>query len=287
VINMRIRRLGLRMTEGEQFELVDPEDDPRYREYWQEYHSIMERRGVTPARARNIVRTRNTAIAALMVRRGEADAMLAGLVGRYHRQLAYVDQIIGRRPGVRNMAAMNVLIVPRGTFFLCDTYVNYEPTAHQIAEMTVLAADEVRRFGIHPKVALLSHSSFGSSEHDSAQKMREALLLIKDRDPALEVEGEMHGDAAVSEPIRDRIFPNSHLKGQANLLIMPSLDAANIAFNLLKTINDGVSVGPILLGTDKPAHILTPSTTVRGIVNISALAAVEAAMLNPLPAAES
>jgi malate dehydrogenase (oxaloacetate-decarboxylating)(NADP+) len=287
VINMRIRRLGLRMTEGEQFELVDPEDDPRYREYWQEYHSIMERRGVTPARARNIVRTRNTAIAALMVRRGEADAMLAGLVGRYHRQLAYVDQIIGRRPGVRNMAAMNVLIVPRGTFFLCDTYVNYEPTAHQIAEMTVLAADEVRRFGIHPKVALLSHSSFGSSEHDSAQKMREALLLIKDRDPALEVEGEMHGDAAVSESIRDRIFPNSHLKGQANLLIMPSLDAANIAFNLLKTINDGVSVGPILLGTDKPAHILTPSTTVRGIVNISALAAVEAAMLNPLPAAES
>ncbi len=281
VLSMRIRRLGLRLVEGEHFELVDPEDDPRYREYWQEYHSIMERRGVTPAQARNIVRTRNTVIAALMVRRGEADAMLAGLVGRYQRQLHHVEQIIGARPGVRNLAAMNVLIIPRGTLFLCDTYVNPDPNAHQIAEMTILAADEVRRFGMQPKVALLSHSSFGSSDHPSAQKMREALALIKDRDPALEVEGEMHGDAAISETIRERIFPNSNLSGSANLLIMPSLDAANIAFNLLKTICDGVSVGPILLGAAKPVHILTPSTTVRGIVNMSALAAVEAAMLNP------
>ncbi len=287
IIKMRIKRLGLRLVPGEHFELADPDDDPRYREYWKEYHQLMERQGVTPARARQIVRTRNTVIAALMVRRGEADAMLAGLVGSYHRQLSYVQQVIGARAGVRTMAAMNVLIVPKGTFFVCDTYVHHDPSAHQIAEATVLAADEVRRFGITPKVALLSHSSFGSSDFASAQKMREALRLITDRDPSLEVEGEMHGDSAVSEEIRDRIFPNSHLKGQANLLIMPSLDAANIAFNLLKTIDDGVSIGPILLGSAKPAHILTPSSTVRSIVNMSALAAVEAAMLNPTaPAGE-
>ena len=173
---------------------------------------------------------------------------------------------------------MNALIHPRGTFFLCDTYVNSDPTPHQLAESAILAADEVRRFGITPKVALLSHSSFGSSDATSAAKMREALQLIQDRDPTLEVEGEMHGDAALSEEIRNRIFPNSRLKGQANLLIMPTLDAANIAFNLLKTMSDSVSIGPILMGVTHPAHILTPSVTVRGIVNMSALAVVEAAM---------
>ncbi len=286
VVDMRLKRLGLRIRPDEHFELVDPEDDPRFKEYWQLYHSLMERRGVTPARARQIVRTRNTVIGALMVRRGEADAMLAGLVGRYHRQLHYVEQVIGSRPGVRNMAAMNVLILPKGTVFLCDTYVNAEPTAHQIAEMTILAADEVRRFGITPKVALLSHSSFGGSDHPSAVKMREALTLITDRDPSLEVEGEMQGDAAISEQIRKRIFPNARLKGQANLLIMPSLDASNIAFNLLKAVADGVSVGPILLGAARPAHVLTPSTTVRGIVNMSALAVVEAAMMGIEPQEE-
>ena len=279
VLEMRIKRLGLRIRLGEDVELADPEDDPRYREYWQLYHSIMERRGITPGRARNIVRTRNTVIAALMLRRGEADAVLSGMVGRYHRQVEYVEQVLGRRPGVRSLAAMNALIHRKGTFFLCDTYVNADPTAHQIAEATVLAADEVRRFGIVPKVALLSHSSFGSSGSASAAKMREALQLIEDRDPALEVEGEMHGDAALSEEIRSRIFPNSRLKGQANLLVMPTLDAANIAFNLLKSITDSVSIGPVLLGLTQPAHILTPSVTVRGIVNMSALAAVEAAMI--------
>ncbi len=278
VLEMRIKRLGLRIRLGEDVELADPEDDPRYREYWELYHSIMERRGVTPGRARNIVRTRNTVIGALMLRRGEADAMLSGMVGRYHRQVEYVEQVLGRRPGVRSLAAMNALIHSKGTFFLCDTYVNSDPSAHQIAEAAVLAADEVRRFGIVPKVALLSHSSFGSSNAASAAKMREALQLIQDRDPALEVDGEMHGDAALSEEIRSRIFPNSRLKGQANLLILPTLDAANIAFNLLKSITDSVSIGPVLLGLTQPAHILTPSVTVRGIVNMSALAAVEAAM---------
>ncbi|MCC5859206.1 MAG: NADP-dependent malic enzyme [Ectothiorhodospiraceae bacterium] len=278
VVEMRLKRLGLRLKLDEDVELADPEDDPRYREYWTLYHSLMERKGITPDQARNIVRTRTTVIAALMVYRGEADAMLAGLNGRYHRQLAHVESVLGKRPGVRNLAAMNALILPKGTFFLCDTYVNHDPTAQQIAEMTILAADEVRRFGVSPKVALLSHSSFGSSDAESAQKMREALKLVQARDPSLEVEGEMHGDAAISETIRDRIFPNSTLSGKANLLIMPTLDAANIAFNLLKVMSDAVSVGPILLGTTKPAHILTPSVTVRGLINLTALAAVEAGM---------
>ncbi|MBA1146796.1 NADP-dependent malic enzyme [Ectothiorhodospiraceae bacterium WFHF3C12] len=288
VVETRIKRAGLRLKAGESYELVDPEDDPRFREYWTLYHSIMERRGVTPARAQTIVRTRNTVIASLMVLRGEADALISGMVGRYHRQLGYVEQVLGRRPGVRNLAAMNALIMPKGTFFICDTYVNHDPTAHQIAEMTILAADEVRRFGISPKVALLSHSNFGTSDAPSAQKMREALQLIEDRDPTLEVEGEMHGDGAISEQIRERIFPNARLKGQANLLIMPTLDAANIAFNLLKSIGEGVSVGPILLGAGKPAHVLTPSATVRSVVNMSALAAVEAQMSQgPSEAGES
>ncbi len=278
VVEMRLKRMGLRLKLDEDVELADPEDDPRYREYWTLYHSLMERKGITPGQARNIVRTRTTVIAALMVYRGEADAMLAGLNGRYHRQLTHVESVLGKRPGVRNLAAMNALILPKGTFFLCDTYVNHDPTAQQIAEMTILAADEVRRFGVTPKVALLSHSSFGSSDAESAQKMREALKLIQARDPSLEVEGEMHGDAAISETIRQRIFPNSRLGGKANLLIMPTLDAANIAFNLMKVMSDAVSVGPILLGTTKPAHILTPSVTVRGLINLTALAAVEAGM---------
>ncbi|QIT53784.1 NADP-dependent malic enzyme [Aquisalimonas sp. 2447] len=279
VVEMRLERMGLRLKMDEDFELADPEDDPRYREYWTLYHSIMERKGITPDQARNVVRTRNTVIAALMVRRGEADAMLCGIDGRYHRQLGHIESVLGRRPGVRNMAAMNTLILPKGTFFLCDTYVNQDPTAQQLAEMTILAADEVRRFGMTPKVALLSHSSFGSSDAASAVKMREALQLIEARDPNLEVEGEMHGDAAISEEIRQRIFPNARLKGTANLLILPTLDASNIAFNLLKATSEGVSVGPILLGTNRPAHILTPSVTVRGIINMTALSAVEASMM--------
>ncbi|MBK1727150.1 NADP-dependent malic enzyme [Halorhodospira neutriphila] len=281
VVEVRLRRLGLRARIGEDFELVDPEDDPRYRDYWQEYHALMARRGVTPGRARTVVRTRTTVIGALMVRRGDADALVGGVEGRYHRQMAHVQDVIGRRRGVRNLAAMNVLIMPKGTFFLCDTYVNHDPNPHEIAEMTLLAADGVRRFGTTPKVALLSHSNFGTSGAASAEKMRQALELIQDRDPSLEVEGEMHGDAAISEEVRRRIFPDAQLDGQANLLIMPGLDAANIAFNLLKATTDSVSVGPILLGTAKPAHILTPSSTVRAIVNISALAAVEAQMVEP------
>ncbi|RZU99487.1 NADP-dependent malic enzyme [Spiribacter vilamensis] len=279
VVKMRIKRLGLRLVIDEDFELVDPEDDPRFKAYWQLYHSLMERRGVTPDRARQIVRTRNTVIASLMVHRGEADAMLSGAVGKYHRQLDYVTEVIGRREGVSNLAAMNAIITPKGTLFLCDTYVNHHPTAEQLAEMTTLAADEIRRFGIVPKVAMLSHSNFGTSGDAEAVKMREALRQVENRDPSLEVEGEMHGDAALNEEIRRRIFPNSRLDGEANLLIMPTLDAANIAFNLLKTVTDAVSIGPVVLGMAKPAHILTPSVTVRGVVNLTALAGVEAGMV--------
>ncbi|AUB79191.1 malic enzyme [Spiribacter roseus] len=276
VVKMRIQRLGLRLAVDDDFELVDPEDDPRFKAYWQLYHSLMERRGVTPDRARQIVRTRNTVIASLMVHRGEADAMLSGAVGKYHRQLDYVTEVIGRREGVANLAAMNAIITPKGTLFLCDTYVNHHPSADQLAEMTTLAADEIRRFGMVPKVAMLSHSNFGTSDDAEAAKMREALHQVQFRDPSLEVEGEMHGDAALNEEIRRRIFPNSQLEGEANLLIMPTLDAANIAFNLLKTVTDAVSIGPIVLGMAKPAHILTPSVTVRGVVNLTALAGVEA-----------
>jgi malate dehydrogenase (oxaloacetate-decarboxylating)(NADP+) len=279
VLEMRLERLGLSLDLDTAVEVADPEDDPRYREYWTLYHTLMARRGVTPDQARNIVRTRNTVIAALMLYRGEADAMLCGLDGRYHRQLAHVESVIGKREGVHSLAAMSGLILPQGTFFLCDTYVNQNPTAEQIAEMTVLASEEVARFGITPKVALLSHSSFGSSDSETATKMRKVLKLLKALAPDLEVDGEMHGDAALSQEIRDRIFPNAALTGTANLLILPTLDAANIAFNLLKVMNQGISIGPILLGTPKPAHILTPSATTRGVLNMTALATVEAAVL--------
>jgi len=236
----------------------------------------MERRGVSPDFARYIVRTRTTVIAALMVRRGEADAMLCGTIGQFQRHLRHINDVIGRAPEVRELAALNLLILPKGTYFIVDTHVAHDPSAEAIAEMTILAAREVRRFGIEPKIALLSHSNFGSIDSASARKMREALGIIQRLAPDLEIEGEMHGDAAVVEEIRNRIFPNSRLKGSANLLVMPTLDAANISFNLLKSLGDGLSVGPMLLGTAQPAHILTPSVTVRGIVNMTALAVVDA-----------
>lgn len=202
--------------------------------------------------------------------------MICGTVGRFSRHLEQVLDVLGLRPGVSNPAALSVLILPRGTFFLCDTQVTPDPTAEQIAEMTLLAAEEVRRFGIPPKVALLSHSNFGTANTESARKMRAALALVRERAPDLEVEGEMHGDSAVIEDIRQRLFPNSRLKGQANLLVMPNLDAANISFNLLKSTGSGLSIGPILLGVGEPAHIVTPAISVRGIVNMTAVAVADA-----------
>ncbi|MDZ5646036.1 NADP-dependent malic enzyme [Nitrospirillum sp. BR 11828] len=278
VVARRIEKLGLRIALDRDVELVDPQNDPRYADYWQSYHAVMERRGVSPDRARQLVRNNTTVIGSLMVRKGDADAMIAGTVGLYDWHLKHVLDVIGLKPGTTIPAALSVLILPKGTFFLADAYVTPEPTADQIAAMTALAAEEVRRFGVVPKVALLSHSNFGSHGDASSVKMREALAKIEQHCPTLEVEGEMHADSAISEDIRNRVFPNSRLKGTANLLIMPSRDAANIAFNLLKTLGEGQPVGPVLLGAAQPAHILTPSVTVRGIVNMSALAVVDAQM---------
>ena len=274
---MRLKRHGLRLKPRRDFELVDPNDDPRYRDYSATYHELAGRRGVTPSLARLEMRRRYTLIGAMLMRKGDVDAMLCGMVGRYASHLRFIDHVIGLRPGVKNYAAMNMLLLPKRTVFICDTYVNYDPSAEQIAEMTVLAADEIRRFGIAPKVALLSHSGFGAADTPTAIKMRRALGLIGDAAPELEIDGEMHGDAAISEEIRANLFPNSRLKGEANLLVMPTLDAANIAFNLLKTASgDGITVGPILLGCAGSVHILTPSATVRRIVNMTALTVVDA-----------
>jgi malate dehydrogenase (oxaloacetate-decarboxylating)(NADP+) len=277
VVGQRLERLGLRIRAGKEFHLVNPQSDPRYREYWTTYHRLTERKGVSPEYAKIETRRRNTLIGAMMIHKGEADGMLCGTFGTHSLHLQYVDQIIGLRKGVRHYAAMNALVLPQQTVFLCDTYVTPDPDAENIAEMTILAAEVVRRFGIAPKVALLSASNFGSVDVASSPKMRQALALLTERAPELEVEGEMHGDAALSEEIRTRVFPNTRLKGAANLLIMPTLDAANIAFNLLKTTSaDGVTIGPILLGAARPVHIVTPSATVRRIVNMTALAVVDA-----------
>jgi malate dehydrogenase (oxaloacetate-decarboxylating)(NADP+) len=276
VMQKRIARLGLRLQEGRDFELVDPENDHRYKEYWTLYHSLTERRGVSPDVARDLVRTRPTVIAALMVRRGEADAMLCGTVGRFHRHLDHVSAILGKAPGSRAFAAMTAIILPTGTFFLADTEANPDPTEDEIAETTIHSAAVIRRFGIVPKAALLSHSNFGTDSSGSARKMRRALGLVLQRDPELEVEGEMRADLAVDEQIRARLFPSSRLSGKANLLVMPNLDASNIALNLLRLLGQGTSIGPILLGASQPAHVLSPSQTVRGIVNMTAIAVVEA-----------
>jgi malate dehydrogenase (oxaloacetate-decarboxylating)(NADP+) len=275
VIRMRIERLGLRIQPGRDFTVVDPQNDPRFRDYWQLYHSLMERRGVTPQLARVVVTTRTTAIAALALVRDETDAMICGLTGRFLSHLRHIQEIVGLQECVRTPAAMTALILSKGTLFITDTNVNVDPTAEDLAQIAILAAREVRHFGIEPKVALISHSSFGSFHDASAQRMRGALQRIRDMAPDLMVEGEMHADAALSEEIRLQIFPNSSYKGAANLLVMPNLDTANTAFNMLKMLGDGVSVGPVLLGVKHSAHVLTASATVRTIVNMTALAGVD------------
>jgi malate dehydrogenase (oxaloacetate-decarboxylating)(NADP+) len=277
VVEQRLERLGLRVRPGREFELINPESDPRYRDYWSSYHQLAARKGVTPEYARMEMRRSPTLIGTMLVHKGEADGLLCGTLGMYAGHLRYIDQVIGLRPGVRRYAAMNALLLPSRTVFLCDTYVNADPDAETIAEMTLVAAEELRRFGLAPKVALLSASNFGSVDTPSARKMRRALELVTAAAPQLEVDGEMHGDAALSEEIRLKVFPQARLRGEANLLVMPTLDAANIAFNLLKTAaGGGVTIGPMLLGAARPAHILTPSATVRRIVNMTALVVADA-----------
>jgi malate dehydrogenase (oxaloacetate-decarboxylating)(NADP+) len=274
VVETRLKRLHLRMRPGVDFQIIDPESDPRYKEYWTTYHEIMQRRGVTPAVAKATLHTNTTVIGALMVRKGDADAMLCGTVGQYRSHLKNVVDILGLQRGVETAAAMNALIMPQGAFFICDTQINPSPSIAQISEMTMLAVAEVKRFGIKPKVALLSHSNFGTHDTESAFKMRSALADLRQRAPDLEIDGEMQADAALSEKIRSEVMPHSTLKGEANLFIMPGIDSANIAFNMLKILGDAISIGPVLLGIGKPAHILTPSVTTRGLVNMTAVAVV-------------
>ena len=277
VIQRRIEKLGLRIRPGVDFELVNNEDDPRYREYWMDYYTLMKRRGVSQELARREVRRKTTLIGALMLRRGEADAMVCGTFGTYDMHMTFVQEVLGLREGCTTAATMNALLLPTGNIFIADTYVNANPTTEQIAEITTLAAESMTRFGIVPKVALLSHSSFGTVNATSADKMRNALPLIKAKMPNLEIDGEMQGDAALMEHIRKESMPDSELKGAANLLIMPNVEAANISYNLLRvSAADGVTIGPILMGVAKPVHIITPISSVRRIVNMVALAAVDA-----------
>jgi malate dehydrogenase (oxaloacetate-decarboxylating)(NADP+) len=280
-INRRIEVAGLRIREGEDFEVVHSENcaffDEHYEEFWKTYHGLMERKGVSPDYARREVRRRNTLYGALMVHLGYADGLICGTFGRHETHREYVQSVIGTRGDLDRYYAMNLLMLPGRTVFIGDTYVNYDPTAEHLTDMALLAAEEIRNFGIQPKVALLSHSTFGTEDTPTSIKMRDVLAQLQQRAPELEVEGEMHGDAALDEEIRLAAFPNSRLKGQANLLVMPTLDAANISFNLLKVAaGDNLTVGPILLGAAKPVNILTPTATVRRIVNMTALTVVDA-----------
>ncbi|MEM7461091.1 MAG: NADP-dependent malic enzyme [Pseudomonadota bacterium] len=276
VVESRLERYGLRIRAGADFEIVNPSQDDRFRDYVDLMIEKTCRQGITPEAARTIVRSNNTVIGALAVARGDADAMLCGLDGRFKRHLQYVDMIIGKAPTVRDLSGLSMLINQQGVYFMTDTYVTENPTAEELAEMTLLAATAIRRFGLVPKAALLSASDFGSRSTERSIKMRRAVEILFERDPDLEADGEMHGDTALSQLIRDRVMPNSRLKGQANLLVFPDLDSANITLNVVKQMTDALHVGPILLGTSKPVHVLTPSVTSRGVFNMSALAAVEA-----------
>ncbi len=272
VIEQRCERFGLRLQAGRDYDVVNPENDERYRDYWQTYHRIMARRGVTQQFAKIEMRRRLTLIGGMLLHKGEVDGMLCGTWGTTAMHLKHIDELIGLRPGAKTYACMNGLILPGRQVMLVDTHVNYDPTAAQLAEITVMAAEEMKRFGLVPKAALLSHSNFGSSNQPSALKMREALALVRAQAPWLEVDGEMHGDTALDPSQRSAQIPDSTLQGEANLLVLPNIDAANISYNLLKTAaGGGIAIGPVLLGAAKPVHILTPSATVRRIVNLTAL----------------
>ncbi|MBB4305509.1 malate dehydrogenase (oxaloacetate-decarboxylating)(NADP+) [Rhodobium orientis] len=284
VIDTRARRFGLKIVPSRDLAIINPEDDPRYRDYVDLYFSCVGRRGITPEACRTMVRTNSTVIGALAVRRGDADALICGLDGRFARHMRDVRHVVGVASGVRDFSALSLLLTPRGPYFLTDTYVTEDPGPEEIAEMTLLASSHIRRFGIAPKAALLSHSNFGTHASRSALKMREAVELLWEMVPDLEVDGEMHGDSALSDIFRERVMPDSRLTSEANLLVFPNLDAANIAMSLIKVMTDALHVGPILLGAAHPAHILTPSVTSRGVVNMSALAVVEAQSIEQIGA---
>ncbi|MCC2112602.1 MAG: NADP-dependent malic enzyme, partial [Hyphomicrobiales bacterium] len=276
IIARACEKFGLKIRPGEELAIVDPHDDPRYRDYVDLYFELVGRKGVTPEAARLIVRTNATVIAALAVKRGDADVAICGLDGRFARHLRDIRGVIGLAPNMRDFSALSLLLSSKGAVFMTDTYVTIDPSPEEIAETTISAAAHIRHFGIEPKVALLSDSNFGSRDTPSAEKMRAALEILQRMAPDLEVDGEMHGDSALSENLRNRVMPTSRLRGEANLLVFPSLAAANIALGLVKVMTDALHIGPILLGASLPAHILTPSVTSRGVVNMSALAVVEA-----------
>jgi malate dehydrogenase (oxaloacetate-decarboxylating)(NADP+) len=277
VVSLRLEKHGLRMRPGQDFDLINPESDARYRDFWQTYHQMSARKGVTEQYARLEMRRRHTLIGAMMIHKGEADGMICGTFGTHGLHLHYVDRVIGKRPGASVYGAMNILMLPGRQVAIVDTHVNIDPTAEQLAELTVMAAEEMRRFGLAPRAALLSHSNFGSSDAPSAVKMRQTLELLRERAPDLPVDGEMHADCALDESLRRSIMPFSTLSGEANLLVCPGIDAANISYNLLKTTaGNNVAIGPILLGSARPVHILTASATVRRIVNMTALVVLAA-----------
>jgi len=277
VIEARIAKAGLRLQLGKDVDIVDPEDDPRFRQYWEAYHALMGRNGVTPEVAKSAVRRSNTVIAALMVHLGDADAMLCGVMGRFDKHLGHIEDVLGHQTDANRLATVNALMLENRTLFIADTYINEDPTAEELAQIAKLAAQEVQRFGLPPKVAFLSHSNYGSSTRKSALKMRAARDLFAAANPDIECDGEMHGDAALDEHVRERTLIESSLTGEANVLICPNLDAANILFNVLKTTaSHGTTIGPILLGSEAPAHVLTPSSTVRRVVNMTALVAAQA-----------
>ncbi len=272
VIESRIERFGLNLKPGRDFELINPEDDPRYRDYVTLFHSLVGRSGVTPDTAKTIVRTNTTTIAALAVKRGDADAMLCGLQGRFIKHVRDIRSILGLQDGVKDISALSMLIMPRGAFFLTDTYVNVDPTPEEIVSIALQARDHLKRFNIEARAALLSYSNFGSRDGDSAFKMREAYRLLKAAAPDMILEGEMQGDLALNQELRERYIPETVLKGEANLLLFPNLDSANLSMTLLKEMTNALAVGPILMGPRSPAHILAPSTTSRGVVNMAAIA---------------
>ena len=276
VIETRISKLGLRLVEGRDFELTNINDDPRFQEYWQQFHAMSERRGITPDSAKNLMRSRPSLIAAMMVHRGEADAMLCGMVGRFHKKLSYIRAVLPLERGVQSTSAMTGVVSDRGLWFFLDTHVQEDPTAEQLAEATIQGAYRLKLFGIEPKIALLSHSNYGSHGGPSALKMRRVREILAERAPKLEVDGEMMPDTAWDEPLRRRIFPNSTLAGEPNLLVLPNLDAANITYNMVRVMTDGAALGPILMGVGAPAHVMTPTATPRRVINMTAIAAVEA-----------
>jgi malate dehydrogenase (oxaloacetate-decarboxylating)(NADP+) len=277
VLVQRIERFGLRIKPDVDFTIINPEHDDRYRDFWETYLSMTRRKGMTEQYARLEMRRRHTLIGAMAIHKNDADGMICGTFGSNDLHLHYIDQVLGKRPGVNVYGAMNCLILTDRQLFLVDTHVNENPSAEQLADITVMAAEEMRRFGLVPSAALLSHSSFGSSDSVSAQKMRKVLQLVRERAPDLEIDGEMHGDMALNSAMLKKAMPDTTLKNDANLLILPDIDSANIAYNLLKTtVGNNVAIGPILLGCSRPVHVLTPSATVRRIVNMTALCVADA-----------